>query len=60
MKRDLIVTNQRVVLIGREKMKQGPNKGLIIPIVKRSIGFRDIIKVSLSTKQVSLEFFLVI
>ncbi|OXA64664.1 Unconventional myosin-Ie [Folsomia candida] len=50
-KRDLFITTHRVLLIGREKLKQGPQKGLIVPVIKRDIQYSDIIKVSLSTRQ---------
>jgi myosin-1 len=40
-----------VVLIGREKLKQGPNKGYYVPVVKRDLPYKEIGKISLSTRQ---------
>lgn len=37
--------------MGREKVKQGPNKGQLVPVIKRDIPYQDIFKVSLSTRQ---------
>jgi hypothetical protein len=51
-KRDIFVTTTRVLLIGREKLKQGPQKGLLVPVIKRDIPYKDIFRVSLSTRQV--------
>ncbi|KAG8440419.1 hypothetical protein GDO86_006247 [Hymenochirus boettgeri] len=51
IKRDLILTPKYVYLIGREKMKQGPEKGLVKEVVKRQIDVERILSVSLSTMQ---------
>lgn len=37
-------------IIGAEKEKTGPNKGKLVKVVKRQIGFADISSISLSTK----------
>ncbi|ODM95674.1 Unconventional myosin-If [Orchesella cincta] len=50
-KRDLFITSTRVLLVGREKVKQGPNKGHLVPVIKRDIPYQDVFKVSLSTRQ---------
>ncbi|CAL8101968.1 unnamed protein product [Orchesella dallaii] len=50
-KRDLFITSTRVLLVGREKVKQGPNKGQLVPVIKRDIPYQDVFKVSLSTRQ---------
>ncbi|XP_053573509.1 unconventional myosin-Ie [Bombina bombina] len=51
VKRDLILTPKSVYLVGREKMKQGPEKGLIKEVLKRKIEVERILSVSLSTMQ---------
>ncbi|XP_068131635.1 unconventional myosin-Ie [Hyperolius riggenbachi] len=51
IKRDLILTPRSVYLIGREKMKQGPEKGMVKEVVKRKIDIERILSVSLSTMQ---------
>jgi len=51
------VTTTRVLLIGREKLKQGPQKGLLVPVIKRDMPYKDIFKVSLSTRQVIMNRF---
>lgn len=51
-KRDFFITSHRVLLVGREKMKQGASKGQLVPVIKRDIPYQDIFKVSLSTRQV--------
>ncbi|XP_063305190.1 unconventional myosin-Ie [Pelobates fuscus] len=51
VKRDLILTPKSVYLIGREKMKQGPEKGMLREVLKRKIDVERILSVSLSTMQ---------
>nr|DBA31710.1 TPA: hypothetical protein GDO54_007499 [Pyxicephalus adspersus] len=51
IKRDLILTPKSVYLIGREKMKQGPEKGMVKEVIKRKIDIERILSVSLSTLQ---------
>ncbi|KAM4747533.1 unconventional myosin-Ie [Rhinophrynus dorsalis] len=51
VKRDLILTPRSVYLIGREKMKQGPEKGMVKEVVKRKIDVERVLSVSLSTMQ---------
>ncbi|XP_075714040.1 unconventional myosin-Ie [Rhinoderma darwinii] len=51
IKRDLILTPKSVYLIGREKMKQGPEKGMVKEVVKRKVDVERILSVSLSTFQ---------
>ncbi|XP_061738079.1 unconventional myosin-Ie isoform X2 [Nerophis ophidion] len=51
VKRDLILTPKSVYLIGREKIKQGPEKGQVTEVLKRQIGVESILGVSLSTMQ---------
>ncbi|TSK20050.1 Unconventional myosin-Ie [Bagarius yarrelli] len=51
IKRDLILTPKCVYLIGREKVKQGPEKGQIKEVLKRKIDVDKIMAVSLSTLQ---------
>uniref|UniRef100_A0A8C9Y9I5 Osteoclast-stimulating factor 1 n=1 Tax=Sander lucioperca TaxID=283035 RepID=A0A8C9Y9I5_SANLU len=50
-KRDLILTPKFLYLIGREKVKQGPDKGQIQEVLKRKIELNKIQSVSLSTLQ---------
>ncbi|CAH2273804.1 unconventional myosin-Ie [Pelobates cultripes] len=47
VKRDLILTPKSVYLIGREKMKQGPEKGMLREVLKRKIDVERILSVSL-------------
>lgn len=47
IKRDLILTPKSVYLIGREKVKQGPEKGLVKEVLKRKIDVEKILAVSL-------------
>lgn len=47
IKRDLILTPKAVYLIGREKVKQGPEKGQVTEVVKRRIDVEKILAVSL-------------
>uniref|UniRef100_A0A8D0D419 Osteoclast-stimulating factor 1 n=1 Tax=Sander lucioperca TaxID=283035 RepID=A0A8D0D419_SANLU len=51
IKRDLILTPKSVYLIGREKVKQGPEKGQVTEVMKRRIDVEKILAVSLSTMQ---------
>uniref|UniRef100_A0AAX7TBR3 Osteoclast-stimulating factor 1 n=1 Tax=Astatotilapia calliptera TaxID=8154 RepID=A0AAX7TBR3_ASTCA len=51
IKRDLILTPKSVYLIGREKVKQGPEKGQVTEVLKRQIDVDKILAVSLSTMQ---------
>ncbi|XP_063736806.1 myosin IEb isoform X2 [Eleginops maclovinus] len=51
VKRDLILTPKFLYLIGREKVKQGPDKGRIQEVLKRKIEINKIQSVSLSTLQ---------
>lgn len=51
VKRDLILTSKFLYLIGREKVKQGPDKGQIQEVLKRKIELDKIQSVSLSTLQ---------
>ncbi|XP_056300622.1 myosin IEb [Pseudoliparis swirei] len=48
VKRDLILTPKFLYLIGREKVKQGPEKGQIQEVLKRKIELNKIQSVSLS------------
>ncbi|XP_038825372.1 unconventional myosin-Ie-like isoform X2 [Salvelinus namaycush] len=51
IKRDLILTPKCMYLIGREKVKQGPEKGQVNEVLKRRIDVEKILAVSLSTMQ---------
>uniref|UniRef100_A0A8C9VZ85 Osteoclast-stimulating factor 1 n=1 Tax=Scleropages formosus TaxID=113540 RepID=A0A8C9VZ85_SCLFO len=51
IKRDLILTPRCLYLIGREKVKQGPEKGQVMEVLKRKIEVERILGVSLSTLQ---------
>uniref|UniRef100_H3CXS5 Osteoclast-stimulating factor 1 n=1 Tax=Tetraodon nigroviridis TaxID=99883 RepID=H3CXS5_TETNG len=51
IKRDLILTPKAIYLIGREKVKKGPEKGQIKEVLKRKLEFGSISSVSLSTRQ---------
>ncbi|XP_023657182.1 unconventional myosin-Ie-like [Paramormyrops kingsleyae] len=51
VKRDLILTPKFLYLIGREKVKQGPEKGQIHEVLKRQIELDKVQTVSLSTVQ---------
>ncbi|XP_051985859.1 unconventional myosin-Ie-like isoform X1 [Xyrauchen texanus] len=51
IKRDLILTPKSIYLIGREKVKQGPEKGLVKEVLKRKIDVEKILAVSLSIMQ---------
>ncbi|XP_042709794.2 unconventional myosin-Ie isoform X3 [Chrysemys picta bellii] len=51
VKRDLVLTPKCIYLIGRDKVKQGPEKGLVKEVLKRRIEVERILSVSLSTMQ---------
>uniref|UniRef100_A0A452QQK0 Myosin IE n=1 Tax=Ursus americanus TaxID=9643 RepID=A0A452QQK0_URSAM len=51
VKRDLLLTPKCLYLIGREKVKQGPDKGQVKEVLKRRIEMERILSVSLSTMQ---------
>lgn len=51
VKRDLILTPKYLYLIGREKVKQGPDKGQIQEVLKRKIEVDKVQSVSLSCLQ---------
>nr|XP_057929823.1 unconventional myosin-If [Doryrhamphus excisus] len=51
IKRDLILTPKGIYLIGREKVKKGPEKGQIKEVLKRKLEFGSIGGISLSTRQ---------
>ncbi|KAJ8287983.1 hypothetical protein COCON_G00006420 [Conger conger] len=51
VKRDLILTSKFLYLIGREKVKQGPDKGQIQEVLKRQIPVEKVQSVSMSTLQ---------
>uniref|UniRef100_A0AAR2J0Y6 Osteoclast-stimulating factor 1 n=1 Tax=Pygocentrus nattereri TaxID=42514 RepID=A0AAR2J0Y6_PYGNA len=51
IKRDLILTPKGIYLIGREKVKKGPEKGQIKEVLKRKLDIGSIRSVSLSTRQ---------
>uniref|UniRef100_A0A3Q3B9Y2 Osteoclast-stimulating factor 1 n=2 Tax=Kryptolebias marmoratus TaxID=37003 RepID=A0A3Q3B9Y2_KRYMA len=51
VKRDLILTPKFLYMIGREKVKQGPDKGQIQEVLKRKIEVNKVQSVSLSTLQ---------
>ena len=50
-KRDLVLNGKALWLIGREKVKSGPEKGNLVPAVSRKVEFDTINKVSLSPRQ---------
>ena len=55
-KRDLVVTGKAVWLIGRQKVKEGPDKGTMVAAVSRKIELDKILKVThLDTLSVVLE-----
>ncbi|XP_015221170.1 unconventional myosin-If [Lepisosteus oculatus] len=51
IKRDLILTPKGIYLIGREKVKKGPEKGQIKEVLKRKLEIASICSVSLSSRQ---------
>lgn len=50
-KRDLILTNKAIFLIGREKVKKGDKKGQILEVVKRKIDMDQLVGVGVSPYQ---------
>jgi myosin-1 len=51
MKMELLLSARFFYLIGRQKAKQGPSKGKMLPAITRKIPLTQICKVSLSTHQ---------
>uniref|UniRef100_A0A8C0NIR4 Myosin IF n=1 Tax=Canis lupus familiaris TaxID=9615 RepID=A0A8C0NIR4_CANLF len=51
IKRDLILTPKCVYMIGREKVKKGPEKGQVREILKKKLEIQTLRGVSLSTRQ---------
>uniref|UniRef100_A0A8C6MSE9 Myosin IF n=1 Tax=Mus spicilegus TaxID=10103 RepID=A0A8C6MSE9_MUSSI len=51
IKRDLILTPKCVYVIGREKVKRGPEKGLVREVLKKKLDIQALRGVSLSTRQ---------
>ncbi|XP_042784137.1 unconventional myosin-If isoform X1 [Panthera leo] len=51
IKRDLILTPKCVYMIGREKVKKGPEKGQVREILKKKVEIQALRGVSLSTRQ---------
>lgn len=47
VKQDLILTPKFLYLIGREKVKQGPDKGQICEVLKRKIELHKVQSVSM-------------
>lgn len=47
IKRDLILSPKGIYLIGREKVKKGPEKGQIKEVLKRKLEFESIHSISL-------------
>ena len=45
--RDLILSAKHIYLIGREKAKDGPQKGRLVEVIKRKILLEHVQKVSL-------------
>ena len=54
-KRDLVVTGKAVWLIGRQKVKEGPDKGTMVAAVSRKIELDKILKVTTHFTFVVLE-----
>ena len=50
-KRDLVLTGKAVWLIGRQKVKAGPNKGQMEPCVNRKLELENIAKVMLMVER---------
>ncbi|KAK0425813.1 hypothetical protein QR680_009401 [Steinernema hermaphroditum] len=50
-KLDLLVTSKELLLVGRELVKKGVNRGKLVEVVKRQIPFGDILTVGLSPFQ---------
>nr|XP_028694425.1 unconventional myosin-If isoform X3 [Macaca mulatta] len=51
IKRDLILTPKCVYVIGREKVKKGPEKGQVREVLKKKLDIQALRGVSLSTRQ---------
>ncbi|XP_077187650.1 unconventional myosin-If isoform X2 [Paroedura picta] len=51
IKRDFILTPKHFYLIGREKLKKGPEKGQIREVLKKKVEIQSVHRVSLSTRQ---------
>ncbi|XP_041436413.1 myosin IF L homeolog isoform X1 [Xenopus laevis] len=51
IKRDLILSPKYLYLIGREKVKKGPEKGQIKEVLKKKVETMNIQSISLSTRQ---------
>ncbi|XP_054836213.1 unconventional myosin-If [Eublepharis macularius] len=51
IKRDFILTPKYFYLIGREKVKKGPEKGQIREVLKKKVEIHAVHRVSLSTRQ---------
>ncbi|NP_001427542.1 unconventional myosin-If isoform 7 [Homo sapiens] len=51
IKRDLILTPKCVYVIGREKVKKGPEKGQVCEVLKKKVDIQALRGVSLSTRQ---------
>ncbi|KAK1342402.1 hypothetical protein QTO34_015167 [Cnephaeus nilssonii] len=51
IKRDLILTPRCVYVIGREKVKKGPEKGQVREVLKKKLEIQTLRGVSLSTRQ---------
>ncbi|KAL8177767.1 UNVERIFIED_CONTAM: Unconventional myosin-If [Gekko kuhli] len=51
IKRDFILTPKFFYLIGREKVKKGPEKGQIREVLKKKVEIQSVHRVSLSTRQ---------
>nr|XP_035921957.1 unconventional myosin-If [Halichoerus grypus] len=51
IKRDLILTPKCVYIIGREKVKKGPEKGQVCEVLKKKLEIQALRGVSLSTRQ---------
>jgi myosin I len=52
-RRDLVLTSNALFLIGREKIKKGPEKGKFKEVIKRKLELENIGDITLSTLQVS-------
>ncbi|KAK9301994.1 hypothetical protein QLX08_005842 [Tetragonisca angustula] len=50
-RKELILTNKYLYLIGREQIKKGPEKGKLVEVIKRKLSFSQISYVSLSKLQ---------
>ncbi|XP_053228571.1 unconventional myosin-If [Podarcis raffonei] len=51
IKRDFILTPKYLYMIGREKVKKGPEKGQIREVLKKKVEVQAVNRVSLSTRQ---------